>query len=40
MVNPYKNMFYWVKGEGNDVIALQNAINYRLGPCYRNVLTI
>ena len=31
--NPYMNIFYWVKGEINDVIAFQQAIQYRLGPC-------
>lgn len=30
--NPYVNIFYWVKGEINDVVALQQCIAARLGP--------
>ena len=31
LANPYSNIYYWVKGEIIDCVALQQAINTRLG---------
>lgn len=35
--NPYMNIYYWVKGEINDVYSLQQAIEYRLKPAQAGI---
>ena len=35
--NPYMSIYYWVKGEISDAVALQNAITYRLNTATANI---